>query len=206
MFRLCGLITVLLLNIACNQVFVSQRYEWGLASKRKLAILPLKVSTQQVKIPLGSTIDMLKEQEKTEGYILQRDLYRYFLREMAARDFKVSFIQDVNTTNEQLMTNGIQLDQEDTLSIRKISEALGVDAIMVGIVDQRVMSGTSFWVEILNGVYKHYMKVHATFTLYDMEDGNIMWQYEGKKSKGNAESMYALSKHLLRDVPTKFPY
>ena len=102
----------------------------------RLAILPFEVTNWVEKIPKGATLESLKKAEMEDAYMMQRDMYRYCLREMGRQENIVQ-IQHVNYTNDLLKAKGISFADLRNIPKEELAEILEVDAVIYSKVNQK---------------------------------------------------------------------
>ena len=190
--------------IGCANVY-GPRTLWNKTSGKTIAILPFEVSQIIRDLPEGVTVETLKQDEEWEGFKFQRDLYRYFLREMKSLEYPLDFIQDVNTTNLLLEQNNIHPKDYRKISYKQLAELLDVDGIIFGIVDQNLSTKGTF-AGLFNGAMESDWKIEARFTLRDPKSGRLLWKYEDKAAGSAEVTAHDLSKEIMRRVPAKFPF
>jgi len=168
---------------------------------KSIAILPVEV------VHLGRLHDVTADSESQElgiareGFILQRDLYRYFLREMSANEMDRTFLLDLRETNRLLTL----LEEESTdkleLSVQEIAEWLGVEGIVTTSVDQLAPS-RALLAGLVNGRLNTESNVKMTTSLRS-KFGRIVWRYEDERPS-NTDKVYAISKGLLKSASRDF--
>jgi len=177
---------------------MSQKFHY-----KKIAILPFDIRTSVQHLPDGVTISMVENYEKKKARIMQRDLYRYILRELAKSSRKVKF-QHVNDTNKRLKKKGITDEEVFSMSKKQLAKALKVDAVIYATVYQ----------------YKNKMKWHGddflrytggnnrvstVLNVYEKRRGRIEWKYDSSQSGFPSDYAPDAIKGLLRKAARNFP-
>ena len=144
-----------------------------------LAILPLEV------VHLGRLHDVSESAQsqqlgiEREGFILQRDLYRYFLRGMSRYGIQRSFLLDLEQTNQMLTDLEAATEEKLELSVREICEWLGVDGIITGSIDQ-LAPGNALLAGFMNGKLGNDSNVSASLSLRS-KFGQIYWRHKDER-------------------------
>jgi hypothetical protein len=168
---------------------------------QSLAILPIEV------IHLGRVHNVTKSAQsqqlgiEREGFILQRDLYRYFLRNMNKYQMDRTFLLDLEKTNVLLTQLEAATEQKLELSVREISEWLGVDGIITGSVDQ-LAPGNALLTGLVNGKLGNDSNVKVSLSLRS-KFGQIYWRHTDERPSGK-DNVYEVSKDLLRNAVKDF--
>lgn len=170
---------------------------------KKIAILPFDIRTSVEHLPEGVTISMVEGFERKKARIMQRDLYRYILRELAKSSRKVKF-QHVNDTNKRLKNKGISDEEALKMSKKQLAKILKVDAILYSTVYQ----------------YKNKMKWHGddylryaggnnrvstVLNVFEKRKGRIEWKYDNSQSGFPSNYAPDAIKGLLRKAARNFP-
>ena len=74
------LITIQSKSQSAKQIFESPSLPVLLASAKKVAILPYKVSISYKKMPKGLTLEQIKDNESAESIQMQQGMYTYLLK------------------------------------------------------------------------------------------------------------------------------
>ncbi|MFN5931428.1 MAG: hypothetical protein ACK42F_07550, partial [Sphingobacteriales bacterium] len=101
-------------------------FDQVVASAKTVAILPFNVVISYKKMPMGMTLDMVKENERQESTQMQQGMYTYLLRK--SNDYSVTF-QDVDRTNALLKKAGVFETLGDIMA-DSICKILNVDAVI----------------------------------------------------------------------------
>ncbi len=166
--------------------------------------MPFRVQTLVRDVEPGMTIEEMKEDERREGIRLQRDLYRYFLRELHELGYEKSMIQDYNETNRLLLEKEEQVKPGEEVTVEDLTEYLGVTAVISGEVHQMV-AYTENVSGLLNGTLQPERRIEGSFVLQNSDD-RALWRYKDVEHGTKETTVYDISKNLLRKVPKKFPF
>lgn len=202
-----SLVLTIALSSCGPQIYVAPSFDKVKKSHETLAILPFDVAITAKKLPKGVTPEMLKDQEKSNGYALQSDVYSYFLKEMSKGKYTVEF-QDIDKTNSLLETAGFEYEDLRTVAKEKLIATLGVNALISGkVVQEKPMSeGAAIALGLLVGVWGSTNEVTANLTIHNEGDGKLLWKYDYVASGSVGTSTSSLSKYLMKNVSKKFPY
>ena len=166
-----------------------------------IAVLPVEV------VHLGRLHEVRKDVEdqslgiEREGFILQRDLYRYFLREMKANDVSRTFLLDLDETNKRLVELEEISEEKIELSVQEICDWLGVQGIITGSIDQ-LAPGNALLAGLINGQLNIDSNVKINFSLRN-QYGHIYWRYMDDRPT-NKDNVYQTSKDLLKQASRVF--
>lgn len=196
------LLPLCLLSCSHN-AYLSPAFDHIKDSNETLAILPFEVINWVEKIPRGATIQSLKAAEKEDGYVMQRDLYRYCLREMHRQERPV-LIQHINETNDILTEKGVAFEDLKDMSKSNLAKLLGVDAVIWSKVHQLYSRRGFMFRRIMNGVWGTRNQVEATFAIHHQSTGKLLWKYDYGLSIAGEDSVDEVSKELLRNVSRVF--
>ena len=194
-------ILIIVLSSSCSQSsYLSPAIQYMRGGDGRLAILPFEVTNMVEKIPKGATLESLKEAEKEDAYVMQRDLYRYCIREMSRQDNIVE-IQHVNYTNDLLKAKGVAYEDLKSISKEDLAQMLEVDAVIYSKVNQIVSSKSGFTIRrVMNGVWGTRNQVEASFAIHEKNDGKMLWKYDYGLSMAGENSVNEVSKAILRSV------
>ena len=202
------LILVLIVFLSgCASIYTTPDFDAAKHQHNILAILPFDVTIETRRLPKGITLEMLKEMEKDEAYVIQNEIYRFFLRRASRNAYTINF-QDVDQTNSKLLREGISFDNIRNYTKDEIAQILNVDSLLSGTVHRaRPMSeGAAIVTAILIGWTGITNKVDVGLTIHNGKDGNLIWKYNHSYSGGIGSSSENLTRALMRHVSRKFPY
>ena len=188
---------------SCANWIKSPGFSWSNRPSEKFAILPFRVDRLKRELEPGMTVPELKEDERREGLRLQRDLFRYFLREMRERGVSIDVIQDFNETNDLLRAKELTVKEGEEVTVEELTEWLGVRAVISGEIKQ--MADAEYSAGLLNGSLQTERRIEAYFVLQE-NDKRALWRYRDKQVGNKDVSVYDITKNLLRRVPKKFPF
>ncbi|MBK8504322.1 MAG: hypothetical protein IPL46_20205 [Saprospiraceae bacterium] len=195
---LLGLSTLV---ISCSSSHTISRDKKKMVEMRSIAILPIEV------IHLGRLHDVTDQAEsqqlgiEREGFILQRDLYRYFLRDMKIYELERTYLQDLKTTNDLLKDLEVQSASKIELSVREISDFLGVDGIITTSIDQ-LAPGNALMAGFMNGRLSNDNNIILSLSLRS-KYGQIYWKHNDERPAGQ-DAVYEVSKELLKRASKMF--
>jgi hypothetical protein len=189
--------------LSCSHEVFMAPMPTGDNKERTMAILPFEVVTKLPRMPRGSSLAKLKEDEMQDGYTFQRDLYRYFLRDMALMGLASTKLQDFHTTNQLIAGKGIQYEEIRKIPKQSLADILDVDGIISGYMVQRVSNEGNFLVGLLDGA-PNANKIELVMTLHEKKNGDLLWKF-ANKGGAKGENLYELAKNLMREVPERFP-
>lgn len=194
------LLAIFLGNSCSKTAYLSPAIEYVRGGEERLAILPFEVTNWVEKIPKGATIETLKGAEREDAYVMQRDLYRYCIREMSRQERMVN-IQHINYTNDILKSKGISYEDLRNIPKEELASILGVDAVIWSKVNQIISGRNGFMIRrIMNGVWGGRNQVEATFAIHQANDGKMLWKYDYGLSIAGENSVEEVSKAVLRSV------
>lgn len=191
----CLLGVIAILVGSCSSSNTVSRDKKKVIEMSSIAILPVEV------IHLGRLHDVEDRAEsqqlgiEREGYILQRDIYRYFLREMKAYELDRAYLLDLKETNDLLKKLEENSSEKISLSVREISEWLGVDGIITTSVDQ-LAPGNALMAGLMNGRLNNESNISVSLSLRSRY-GQIYWRHNDEKPS-SSEAVYEVSKELLK--------
>jgi len=202
------LILVLVIFLSgCASIYTTPNFDAVKNQHKILAVLPFDVTIEVRRLPKGVTLEMLKEMEKDEAYVIQSEIYRFFLRQVSRNAYTINF-QDIDQTNSLLLRAGITFDNIRNYTKEELARVLNVDSLLSGTVHRaRPMSeGAAIVTAVLfdwGGVTN---KVDVGVAIHNGEDGNLLWKYNHAYSGGIGSSSENLTRALMRHVSKKFPY
>ncbi|MCB0669935.1 MAG: hypothetical protein KDC80_29115 [Saprospiraceae bacterium] len=189
------------LMMSCGSSHTLSRDKKKIIALQTVAILPVEV------VHLGRLHEVANKSEsqqlgiEREGYILQRDLYRYFLRDMKKYELKRTYLQDLKITNDRLKELEETVEDKVGLSVREIADWLGVDGIISTSVDQ-LAPGNVLAAGFMNGTLNTDQSVSITLSLRS-KYGQIYWRHEDDRPTPQ-EDVYQISKDLLKHASKSF--
>lgn len=198
---------VLLLFLGCATVYKNPAFKSIYQNHKIVAIVPFDVSISMKKLSDGMTYKMLKEMEKDEAYVIQSEIYAYFLKRQSKNKYTVKF-QDVDKTNSRLTRAGINFDNIRNYTKKEIAKILNVDAVLSGTVHRTkpMSSGAAIALQVLTRIRGTTNKVETGVTIHNGADGELLWKYNHSVAGSLGSSSQRLVKSLMNDVTKKFPY
>jgi len=203
---LLALVLVILVS-GCATIYKTPNFNAARSQHRILAILPFDVTIQARRLPKGVTVEMLREMEKDEAYVIQSEVYRFFLRQISRNAYTINF-QDIDETNSTLLRAGISFENIRNYSKAEIAQILNVDSVLSGTVHRaRPMSmGASIVTAVLFNWGGVTNKVDVGVAIHDGTDSSLLWKYNHSYSGGIGSSSENLTRALMRHISKKFPY
>lgn len=191
----------------CATIYTTPDFKAARNQHRILAILPFDVTIAVTRLPKGVTVEMLREMEENEAYVIQSEVYRFFLRQMSRNAYTINF-QDIDETNSLLLREGITFENIRNYSKAEIAQILNVDSVLSGTVHRaRPMSmGASLVTAVLfdwGGVTN---KVDVGVAIHNGTDASLLWKYNNSYAGGIGSSSENLTRALMRHISKKFPY
>lgn len=197
------LLVVGLFGVGC----ANSKSSTGKAAEKKIekiiALLPVEVFSELRIVPEQKTVELLREEDRKEGLLMQRDMYRYFLRKMSELGYPQAFLQHVNETNKIIESHGITYVELRKIPKNKLADLLGVDGVVSATIDQ-FDAGPYKMTGIMNGKISS-QRVRARFTYHDSQ-GHLIWKVDRKSGGTDEEQTYGISKKIMRKIPDKFPF
>ncbi len=192
----------------CASVYTVADFDVQTAQHRSIAILPFGVTIAAKNLPEELTQADLREQEKDEGYVFQRQMYTQFLQRYARGEYTVSF-QDIDTTNVMLDRAGVKYeDLYKTHTRAELASMLGVDAIVSGTISRSRPMGN--WSAIAVGLFTPLWgatnEVNASLMVHSGNNGDLLWSYDHEVSGSLGSSAEGISERLMKGVAKSFPY
>jgi hypothetical protein len=203
---ICALVVIAFLG-SCATIYKSPDFEAVKEKHETLAILPFEVSIDMKKLPEGLTTEMLNEMEQDEAYVIQSEIYAYFLKGVSRGKYTIDF-QDIDTTNSLCSQMGIIYDNMRDYTKVELAEKLNVNVVLSGTVHRSkpMSEAAAFFTFILIGWGGATNNVDVGVNIHDGVDGKLLWKYNHTYSGGIGSSPQSLTKGLMKHVSRKFPY
>ncbi len=203
MFKLLLILTIFVASAGAHSQDTFEGKEDGINT---IAILPILVIREDRRInKKDASLQRYRDEDRRDGIVMQRDLYRYFLRDLYKRKYPSEYVQDVNETNKILAKNGIEYKDIIRMRPSKLAKILQVDGVIVGEFDHRIPTKGLF-TSISSGGWPGTNKIKSIFKLHSV-DGKTVWGREIKASGADEEgNIYGLCKSIMRKIPPLFPY
>ncbi len=160
--------TLFILSSCGPQIYVAPSFEQAKRTHKTVAVLPFDVTIVTKKLPKGVTAEMIKEQEKNNGYSMQNHVYTYFLRQSGRNKYTVGF-QDIDKTNAKLESAKVPYDKMKSMPKEELAKILGVDAVISGkMVQEKPMNeGAALAVGLIVGVWGSTNEVNTTVSIHE---------------------------------------
>jgi len=205
-FSLLALVFVILLS-SCATIYTTPEFNAARNQHRILAILPFDVTIEVRRLPKNVTMDMMKKMEKDEAYIIQSEIYRFFLRQMSRNAYTINF-QDIDETNARLLRGGISFENIRNYPKSEIAQILNVDSVLSGTVHRtRPMStGAAIATALIFNWGGVTNKIDVGVAIHNGANGSLLWKYNHSYAGSLGSSSENLTRALMRHVSKKFPY
>ena len=189
-------------------VYVNPKFYSLARDHKNVAVIPFTVTLGlRPKERAATSDEQLKEMEQKEGIAAQNALVSWFLRKQKTENYSVQF-QDVSTTNALLLKAGMDIHKLTMYTPEELAIALGVDAVMGGIIQtsKPISEGASVAMGVLVGFYGTTNSGNISINLNDAEGGILLWKYDNDLSGSLGSDMDSIMDSLMRKAARKFPY
>jgi len=194
---------------ACKtaDVYTAESFADFQSTHKQVAVIPFEVTIGQKKLPKGMDAASVKDAEKQEGIVFQKQLYSQFLKRWSKGEYTVEF-QDVDETNVLLRRANMAEDNIENFTKAEIGKALGVDAVISGKIkrDKPMSTGAAIATVALLGFGGTTNSVNVNMTVHDSEEGSLLWSYDHEVKGGLGSSAEGVAKSLMKNSSKKFPY
>lgn len=186
-----------------KQTYKSKSLDKLVSQAKTVAILPFNVRINYKKMPKGTTLDMVKNEEDGYRYQMQEGMYTYLLRK--ADSYSVSF-QDVSRTNALLKKAGVTDVNE--LTADSICSILGVDAVLKcnWSYEKTGSEAGAIATTLLLGVARSTASGSLVLQLYGADDGELAWRFYKEMNEGAFSSAGELMERMMRKIGRNFPF
>jgi hypothetical protein len=187
---------------SCAAVYRAPTFENEKHTHKIIAILPFKTSISAKRLPKGVTDEMLQRQAKEASYLLQNQVYTFFLRKTNEIEF-----QDIAQTNALLKQAGIEYEDLNGKSREEICKILNVDVVLSGtcVMSKPLSDGTAIALGLLVGFWGPTNEVSASLSIHN-RTGKLQWKYDHEMRGGVGSSSEWVGRYLMKNVSKKFPY
>ena len=192
---------VVLLFSSCAKVFYSTDAYTLARNQGDFAIVPPIVS---IETKSKFDADAMKEQQKTESFNFQNEMYSWMLKRKMQGKIKQE-IQVIETTNAILCRAGYP---EIPLSNAELCDLLEVDGILTSnySLSKPMSEGAAIAAILLIGMWGNTNEVQVSLSLNDCRNTKLIWNYNHKYSGSVGSSTTRLVDELMRDASEKMPY
>jgi len=189
----------------CAQIYKNPDFDNITKDHKRVAIVPFKVSISQP--PKDFTAEMVKDAEKNEGYMMQRQIYGKFLGRQSKGEYTIEF-QDVDETNALLAKDSITYGNLEKYTKTELGRVLNVDAVLsASIIRTHPMSSAaSIALGVIFGVFGSTNRVDINVTIHEVQGNKLLWQYDHQASGSVGSSPEELAKSLMGGISKTFPY
>lgn len=209
MKRLTFLLVLMALMASCGRVtYLDDAFASKACHHKVVAVIPFEVDILYNPITgKGVTPEMIAEMESNLSVQLQEGFYSQFLRQHKYRDYTVK-LQDPRRTNLLLEEKGIDPATAWKRPPEELARVLGVDGVIIGYVQMEkplpeVMAAA---VAVLFNTWLPTNEVSARLSLYEGQEGELLWRFERRLSGSVTSSVESLMRALVRAAARKFPY
>ncbi len=203
--HILGTVLIFISFTACDPlIYLAKDGKEIMKTHKIIAILPFHVDYD---LKNGANIDLktIHEQEKIDGYYVQKQAQGFLLFKM--NTFSVE-IQEINKTNSILQKENISYDSLPSLDKTFLAKILGVDAILYGDVHtNKVMSeGAAVAIDLLTNFWAPTNRIEVNATIHNGADAKLLWQYNQVQKGGIASTSQGMTRNLMQDIAYHFPY
>lgn len=191
---------------ACATVYTDENFETFQTTHKTVAILPFDVTIDRKKLPEDTDLEMIKDSEKEEQELFQKQLYTQFLNRYEKGKYTVKF-QDIDETNVLMRRKGMDGENMADFTKAEIGQALGVDSVISGTIKRSkpMSTGAAIATTFLFG-FGATNKATVNMNIHDSESGTLLWSYDHEASGGLMSSAEGTAKSLMKNSAKKFPY
>ena len=176
-----------------KQVYVGSGLPELVSTAKIVAILPFKANISYKRMPKGTTVESIKEEEKVLTTTMQQGMLTYLLRK--SDDYTVKF-QDVERTNALLKKAGVYEDTDAVLA-DSLCKILGVDAVIKSTwtYEKTGSEAGAIALSLVVGVNKKVGSGGLTLQIYGAKDGELAWRFYKEMNES------AWSKIMISFIP-----
>lgn len=188
-------------RLLAQREYTASALETILNTHRTVAILPFSYLFDKTALPTGMNVDFLIKMERDEGYRAQRDLYERMLKKQLRYYVDV---QDIQVTNSMLAKAGIDYYDLETINRSELYNALGVDAVICGRVDNvfKMTYGYGYMApSSMPGT-----STSVTIDLCDTHGAGVIWKLKSTQYRTAASYTSGLDKKFVDKILLKLPY
>ncbi|MBQ4915760.1 hypothetical protein J8L85_14995 [Maribacter sp. MMG018] len=189
---------------AQKNIYENARFDQLSRNHKVLAILPFLTNLD---LKINATAEDLKSLEEKEGYAVQNALETYFSKRKKKKKLSVEF-QNTKDTKAILAQNNIDYSNIDVYTTKQLSEILGVDAVISGTIDLKVLLSkgvsTDFSITDYFSGNADYGRIGVKIS--DGDTGKLLWKYEKEINKKTGKNTTDLIDKMMKLAIRKFPY
>ncbi len=192
---------IVLCLVSCAKVYYSEDARYLAHIQHTIAILPPTVSISASK---KVEAEALKEQQRTESYNFQQEIYAWLLKRKMKRQI-IQEIQDVEKTNILLKRAGYP---DSLLTKGEICQLLGVDGIISSnfALSKPLSQGAAIATAVLFGVSGSTNEVRVSMSIHDCSKTKLIWKFDHQFSGGLGSSPSRLVDNLMAMASKSMPY
>lgn len=187
-----------------KQEFKSPDLQNLIDNAKTVAILPFKANVKYKRMPKGSTVESLREEEEKLSTSLQDGMLTYLLRK--SENYSVKF-QDVNRTNALLKRSGVYNDLDVVLP-DSLCKILNVDAVIKSTwnYEKTGSEAGAIVMALAVGVSKGVGSGALTLQLYGAKDGELAWRFYKEMNESAFSSASELMERMMKKIGRNFPF
>ena len=191
-----------------REIYVNKNFRSVARDHKMVAILPFKAIVKlRPKQMEKMTPEQFQQLQKDEGLAVQSAIHSYLLKRKEQHNLRVNFL-DVMTTNARLSKANVTQENIDTFTPQELSEMLGVDAVISGVLstDKPMSDGASVAMGVLVGFYGPTNSGKCTININDGPTGELMWKYEKTLSRSLGSDTNTVINTIMRKASRQLPY
>jgi hypothetical protein len=174
------------------------------STAKTVAILPFKAKISYKRMPKGTTVESVKEEEKALTTTMQQGMLTYLLRK--SDDYTVKF-QDVDRTNALLKKAGVYEDIDAVLA-DSLCKILGVDAVIKSTwtYEKTGSEAGAIVMALAVGVNKNVGSGGLTLQIYGAKDGELAWRFYKEMNESAWSNANEMMERIMRKIGRNFPF
>ena len=187
-----------------KQIYVGGGLSELVSTAKTVAILPFKAKISYKRMPKGTTVESVKEEEKALTTTMQQGMLTYLLRK--SDDYTVKF-QDVDRTNALLKKAGVYEDIDAVLA-DSLCKILGVDAVIKSTwtYEKTGSEAGAIVMALAVGVNKNVGSGGLTLQIYGAKDGELAWRFYKEMNESAWSNANEMMERIMRKIGRNFPF
>ncbi len=187
-----------------KQIYVGSSLPQLVSTAKTVAILPFKAKVVYKRMPKGTTVESIREEEKGLTTSMQQGMLTYLLRK--SDDYTVRF-QDVDRTNALLKKAGVY-DDIDAVLADTLCKILGVDAIIKSTwtYEKTGSEAGAIIMALAVGVNKNVGSGGLTLQIYGAKDGELAWRFYKEMNEQAWSNAGEMMERIMRKIGRNFPF
>jgi len=194
-------------SISQTKLYVHPNANKYVMNTKTIAILPLDVQVKLRPKELEAlTADQITEMSNNESLDIQKAMHTWFLTRMKRGEF-VGEVLSVMKTNALLTKAGYDIHNLNLELPSDLGKVLGVDCVIMGTFEtsKPFSSGAAIGLALLGGFGATSSAV-CNLDFYNVEDDELVVNYNKKVSGGLGSDAQDLINTLMRKVTRRIPY